>query len=65
MIGTSHRGPIRRSVFRGHSGHRIAVLHAPREHAQARCGEAVCKRPPNPALPPFGRLYTTGRWEVV
>ncbi|CAI9576290.1 unnamed protein product, partial [Staurois parvus] len=42
MIGTS---------YRGHSGHRIAVLRAPRERAQAGCGEAVFRRPPDPAVP--------------
>ncbi|CAI9581850.1 unnamed protein product, partial [Staurois parvus] len=34
-----------------HSGHRIAVLHAPREQAQAGGREAVYKRPPDTALP--------------
>ncbi|CAI9547242.1 unnamed protein product, partial [Staurois parvus] len=41
MIGTSHRGPIQRSVFSGHSGHQIAVLRALRERAQAVNAEAV------------------------
>ncbi|CAI9539782.1 unnamed protein product, partial [Staurois parvus] len=36
-----------------------------RERAQAGCGEAVYKRPPDPALPPSGRLYATASLEVV
>ncbi|CAI9598532.1 unnamed protein product, partial [Staurois parvus] len=55
MIGTSYRGPVRGSVF-----HCVR-----RERAQAGCGEAVYKRPPDPALPPSGRLYTTASREVV
>ncbi|CAI9614382.1 unnamed protein product, partial [Staurois parvus] len=68
MIGTSQRGPVRRSVFHcvwRTQRHWIAVLHAPRKHAQAGCGEAVYKRPPDPALPLSGRLYTTAGREVV
>ncbi|CAI9572890.1 unnamed protein product, partial [Staurois parvus] len=57
MIRTSYRG--------GHSGHRIAVLRDPRQRAQAGCGEAVYRRPPNPALPPSGCLYTMAGREVV
>ncbi|CAI9555318.1 unnamed protein product, partial [Staurois parvus] len=53
------------TVFGGHSGHRIAVLCAPRNRAQAGCGEAIYKQPPDPALPPSGRLYTTSGREVV
>ncbi|CAI9615811.1 unnamed protein product, partial [Staurois parvus] len=37
----------------------------PRESAQAGCREAVYKRPPNPALPPSGCLYTWPGREVV
>ncbi|CAI9590467.1 unnamed protein product, partial [Staurois parvus] len=59
MIGTSHRGPVMRSVFGYVSGHRIEVLPAPRERAQTGGGEAVYKRPPDPTLPSSGRLYTT------
>ncbi|CAI9593581.1 unnamed protein product, partial [Staurois parvus] len=47
MIGTSYRGPVRRSVFHcvsGHSGHQI-------EHAQAGCGEAT--RPCTATVWPF------------
>ncbi|CAI9531622.1 unnamed protein product, partial [Staurois parvus] len=55
MIGTSYRGPVRRSVF-----HCVR-----RERAQAGCREAVCKRPPDPALPLSGRLYTMAGREVV
>ncbi|CAI9574558.1 unnamed protein product, partial [Staurois parvus] len=68
MIGTSYRGPSHDRCFTvsgGHSGHWIAVLRAPREHAQAGCGESVYKRPPDPALPPSGHLYTTAGREVV
>ncbi|CAI9534680.1 unnamed protein product, partial [Staurois parvus] len=68
MIGTSYRDPLQRSVFHcvgGQSGHQIAVLCSPRELAQPGSGEAVYKRPPAPALPPSGRLYTWAGWEVV
>ncbi|CAI9533858.1 unnamed protein product, partial [Staurois parvus] len=44
MIGTSYRGPLRRSCFTvsvGHSGHRIAVLLTPRERAQLEIAGAV------------------------
>ncbi|CAI9547243.1 unnamed protein product, partial [Staurois parvus] len=58
MIGTSHRGPIQRSVFSGHSGHQIAVLRALRERAQAVNAEAVYEQQPAPALLPSGRLCT-------
>ncbi|CAI9562987.1 unnamed protein product, partial [Staurois parvus] len=46
-------------------GHRIAVLHAPGECAQAGCRKAVYKQPPDPALPPSSRLYTMAGREVV
>ncbi|CAI9616676.1 unnamed protein product, partial [Staurois parvus] len=48
VIGTSYRGLVRRLVF-----HCVQRLHAPRKQAQAGCREAVYKRPPDPALPPF------------
>ncbi|CAI9569372.1 unnamed protein product, partial [Staurois parvus] len=53
MIGTSH------------SGHRIAVLDAPRERVQAGSREDVYKWPPAPALLPSGCLYTWAGWEVI
>ncbi|CAI9582860.1 unnamed protein product, partial [Staurois parvus] len=53
MIRTSHRAPVRRSVGTGS------------ERAQAGGGEAVYKLPPDPALPPSRRLYTTAGREVV
>ncbi|CAI9532753.1 unnamed protein product, partial [Staurois parvus] len=57
MIGTSHRGPVRRSVFH-------CVLRT--QWAPDRVGrEAVYKQPPDPALPPSSRLYTTAGQEVV
>ncbi|CAI9558486.1 unnamed protein product, partial [Staurois parvus] len=69
MIRTSHRGPVRRSVF--HCVRR--TQRAPDRGAacfqgaatQAGFGEAVYKQPPDPALPPSGHLYTTARREVV
>ncbi|CAI9549254.1 unnamed protein product, partial [Staurois parvus] len=57
MIGTSYRGPVRRSVF-----------HCVRRTQRAPdrgCGEDIYKRPPDPAVPPSGRLYTTASREVV
>ncbi|CAI9607047.1 unnamed protein product, partial [Staurois parvus] len=48
MIGTSHRGPVQRSVF------------APREHAQAKMADAVYEWQPAPALLLSGRLYIHG-----
>ncbi|CAI9593127.1 unnamed protein product, partial [Staurois parvus] len=62
LIGTSHRGPVQRSVFHcvgGHSGHQIAVLHAPRERTQSKMSGAVY------ALPPSGRFYTAAGRQVV
>ncbi|CAI9584744.1 unnamed protein product [Staurois parvus] len=52
MIGTSYRGPVRRSVF-----HYVRRT----QRAQAGDGEAVYKRPPNPAVPPSGRFICNGR----
>ncbi|CAI9588308.1 unnamed protein product, partial [Staurois parvus] len=54
MIGTSHRGPIRRSVF----GHWIA-------RTQSKIKSAVYERQPTPGLPPSGRSYTVAGWQVV
>ncbi|CAI9566799.1 unnamed protein product, partial [Staurois parvus] len=48
MIGTSHRGPVQRSVF-------CCVLPG---SAQAKMAGAVYERQPAPALLPSGRLYT-------
>ncbi|CAI9602932.1 unnamed protein product, partial [Staurois parvus] len=56
MIGTSHRGSVQRLVF--HCVRRT-------QWAPDRGGEAIYKRPPNPALPLSGRLYTTAAREVV
>ncbi|CAI9572213.1 unnamed protein product, partial [Staurois parvus] len=58
MIGTSYRGP-RTEVP---SDDRCFTVSG--EHAQAGCREAVYKRPPKPAVPPSGRLYTTAGPEV-
>ncbi|CAI9567488.1 unnamed protein product, partial [Staurois parvus] len=69
MIGTSYRGPVRRSVFftvsGGHSGHRIAVCALPGSAHKQGARRAVYRRPPDPAVPPSGRLYTTAGREVV
>ncbi|CAI9566876.1 unnamed protein product, partial [Staurois parvus] len=62
MIRTTHRGSVQRSVF--HCA-RITVPCAPRELAQAENAEVVYIWPPAPALPPFGRLCTWARREVV
>ncbi|CAI9532305.1 unnamed protein product, partial [Staurois parvus] len=61
MIGTSHRGPVRRSVF--HCVRR--TQRAPRERTQAGGKKALYKQPPDPALPPSGCLYTTAGREVI
>ncbi|CAI9556399.1 unnamed protein product, partial [Staurois parvus] len=68
MIGTLYRGPVQQSVF--HCVRRTQRAPdrgacAPRERAQAGCGEAVYKRSPDPAVPPSGRLYTMAGREVV
>ncbi|CAI9600442.1 unnamed protein product, partial [Staurois parvus] len=59
MIGTSHRGPVQRSVL--HCVQR--TQRAPDCGAACSQGvrtsrEDVYKWPPDPALPPSGRLYT-------
>ncbi|CAI9600235.1 unnamed protein product [Staurois parvus] len=46
MIGTSHRGPVRRPVF-----HCVW-----RERAQLENADAVYERQPAPGLPPSGCL---------
>ncbi|CAI9595891.1 unnamed protein product, partial [Staurois parvus] len=61
MIGTSHRGPVQRSVSGGHSGHRIMVLSAPRECAQPENVGAIYERQPAPALLPFQTLHGPDR----
>ncbi|CAI9570149.1 unnamed protein product, partial [Staurois parvus] len=63
MIGTSYRGPVH-DRFTGSAGTGSRCC-APREHAQAGCGEAVYRRPPDPAVPPSARLYTMAGREVV
>ncbi|CAI9557918.1 unnamed protein product, partial [Staurois parvus] len=61
-------GPVPRQVIAGIRGTRrspgsrvraLGAAHEPRMRA------AVYKRPPDPALPPSGRLYTTAGQEVV
>ncbi|CAI9582525.1 unnamed protein product [Staurois parvus] len=42
------------TVSGGHSEHRITVLRAPREHAQAGCGEAAVCVPWERAAPRSG-----------
>ncbi|CAI9605989.1 unnamed protein product, partial [Staurois parvus] len=59
MIGTSHRGPVRRSVFHpedptGSQG--ASTIHN---------GGRVYERQPAPGLPPFSRLYTGAGRQVV
>ncbi|CAI9559778.1 unnamed protein product, partial [Staurois parvus] len=44
------------NVSGGHSGHRIAVLRAPRERIQLEKAGAVYERQPAPGLPPPCRL---------
>ncbi|CAI9571597.1 unnamed protein product, partial [Staurois parvus] len=64
MIRTSHRGPIRRSAF--HCVRRIqGALDRGAACSQREDREAIYKRPPDPALPPSGCLYTTAGREVV
>ncbi|CAI9599786.1 unnamed protein product, partial [Staurois parvus] len=49
MIGTSYRGPVRRSVFHCVWKTQRAPDGGAAARAQARCGEAVYKQPPDPA----------------
>ncbi|CAI9577064.1 unnamed protein product [Staurois parvus] len=63
MIGTSHRGPVQQSVF--HCVRRTqrapALLHAPRERAQAGGGEAVYKRATRPCTATVRPFIYNGR----
>ncbi|CAI9582627.1 unnamed protein product, partial [Staurois parvus] len=70
MIGTSYKGPVRRSVFHcvqrtQRAPDRGAAPSPEARTSRVRGGGAVYKRPPDPALPPSSRFYTTAGWEVV
>ncbi|CAI9593896.1 unnamed protein product, partial [Staurois parvus] len=69
MIGTSHRSPVHRQVFRGvlrtqRAQERGAACSQGARTIQNRVG-AVYKRQPTPGLPSSSLLYTAAGREVV